>query len=151
MAKLTLGHAIRDAVEAEKAAERFYRSVAEGASEAVAKKFLLELAEGERVHAEKIERRAAPATGTTDTFEANPEVQVVELIETAPDWRFVDDVSMSMAIEMAIEGEDHAHLYYAALAGACQGDIAHFFDEMAREEEDHGARLREMRRKLTGG
>jgi rubrerythrin len=159
-ARRTLAQAVRDAIEAERAAERFYRGVAEGAAEAVARRFLLNLAEEERAHAEKIARNApVPPAGATDTFEAppeleasgpTPELELVDLVETAPGWRHADDVAMGQALELAIEGEDHAHLYYAALADSCQGALARFFDEMAKEEEAHAARLREMLHQLSG-
>ncbi len=53
---ITLEQAIRNAVEAERGAHRFYTFIAQNTSDPEAKKFLREMAEQEKNHAELIEK-----------------------------------------------------------------------------------------------
>jgi rubrerythrin len=145
MGILTLEQAVRNAVEVERSAGRFYRTLADGTSDAAAKKFLQQLAGQEDVHAESIEKIGKQLVQGELPQRAD---DGVELIESAPDWRFLDNLSFGDALQVAREAESHAALYYDALADAVDGPVSEFFAKLARTEEQHVRDVEQMIQQL---
>jgi rubrerythrin len=131
---ITLGEAVRSAIEVELAAARFYRALVDGAHDAEGRAFLEDLARQEDHHAEAIERT------WTDLADGRLPVGTdhqVDLVETAPEWRYADGIGYLQALQIAREAEMHAWLYYDALADVSKGTLGDFFWNLARVEEQH--------------
>ncbi len=130
--------AIRNAIEAELAAERFYRLLAESTDDEDSRSFLEDMASQERDHAKAIETMGAKIVN--GPLPAHP-VGKVEAIETLPSWRFVDGISLADALDVALAAERQAALYYDAFAESFTGEMHKFFEELAKAEEDHATRI----------
>ena len=139
------GQAIRNAVEAELAAGRFYTLLAEASGDEHAAAFLREMAEQERAHARAIEEQGAALAGVELAAKADVDV---ELIETLPTWKYVDGITLEQAFEVAISAEHSASLFYDALADHLDGDAPEFFRKLAKDEEQHAASLEQERRRV---
>jgi rubrerythrin len=137
MPTMTFAQAIRNAVKAERAAEQFYKQLAERTDDPKAREFLEEMARQEDEHARSIEKLGAgEASGDMGGADWN-----VETIETAPEWAFQANLDLEQALSIAMENEQHAELYYGALADSAQGRVADFLREIARAEGLHYQRL----------
>lgn len=134
MSSIAPGQAIRNAIEAELAAARFYRLLAESTDDAESQAFLSDMAEQEQSHAKAIEDAGSEVVSTKLPQHAVGEVAVVE---TLPSWRYVDNLSLDDAYEIAIEAERQAALYYDAIADCFEGDTKAFFENLAKAEEEH--------------
>jgi rubrerythrin len=130
----SVGQAIRNAVEAERGSYRFYTFIAENTTDAEARKFLKEMAEQEKMHAEAVENLGKKLAGGQLPVSADDNVEVVE---TAPGWKFVEDISMAEALAIAREAEQSAILYYETLADCFPEPLKDFFAQIAKSEEDH--------------
>ena len=139
---MSVGQAIRNAVEAERGSHRFYTFIAENTTDAEARGFLKEMAEQERVHAEAVENLGKKLAGGQLPVSADDNVEVVE---TAPAWKFVDDISLAEALSIAREAEQSAILYYETLADFFPEPLKGFFAQIAKTEEEH---LRTIEAKL---
>jgi rubrerythrin len=138
MATMTFAQAIRDAVKAERAAERFYIDLASRTEDPRAREFLNEIAKQEDEHARSIEKLGADEI--TGDLSAGADWNV-ETIETAPEWASQPNLTLEQALAIALENEQHAELYYGALADSAQGRTADFLREIARAEGLHYQRL----------
>jgi rubrerythrin len=120
MATIAFAQAVRNSVAAEQAAARFYTLLAESTDDASARTFLEEMAAQEVRHAEAIEElgRKMDAGDLPPRADEN-----VELIETAPQWAFVDNIPLAQALQLAVDLEIQAALYYDALADASPGAL----------------------------
>lgn len=143
MAKLTLEQAIRNAIEVEKSASRFYRLLAESTADAEARAFLLKMVDEEEAHARAIEDMGKKIV--QGELPNRPDDNV-ELVETAPEWAYVDNISYQQALSIALDAENHAALYYSAIADAFEGKVAEFFNSLARTEEQHVKNLEQRLR-----
>ena len=68
----------------------------------------------------------------------------VNVIESAPGATDASDLSMRQALEIAVDAENGAILYYDALATTSTGEASMFFERMGQEEEGHAAAIREL-------
>ena len=145
MATISLVQAIRNALEAEDAAARFYDLLAHSTDDRQARNFLLAMAEDEKRHHQQISRLALKAADQPlpDIPDDN-----CELVETAPEWAELDQLDYDSALAVALEAEEHAELFYDALAGALQGregdEGKKFFQDLAATERQHATRLRQL-------
>ena len=137
MASITPAQAIRNAIEAELAAERFYRLLADSTEDESSREFLLVMAEQEQLHAASIEE----ASKQMDLALPDHAVGMVEVVETVPEWRFVDGITMADAVQVALNAEQQAALYYDSFADHFEGEIRAFFQQLAEAEEDHAHQL----------
>ena len=133
--------AIRNAVEAELAAERFYRLLADSTDHDDSRAFLEEMASQERDHAEAIKKMGAEVVDGPLPEHA---VGKVEGIETLPEWRFVDGISHVDALQVALAAERQAALYYDAIAECFTGDVRKLFDDLSKAEEEHAQRIERL-------
>ena len=135
--------AIRNAVEAELQSARFYTLLAESTDDPGSRRFLEEMADQERRHAADIERMGTELAGGSLAEQADAEVA---MIETLPEWRWVDGVTLAQAVQIAIAAEDQAALYYDALADHLDEPARGFFRDLSSQEERHGVSLRERQK-----
>lgn len=145
MPKITPNQAIRNAIEAEHAAARFYTLLAESTDDDGSRAFLEDMAENERAHARQIREVGEKLVAGPLAAQADSDMA---LVETLPDWRFVDDIGMGQALEVALAAEEQAALFYDALAEYLDEPVKGFFLELAKTEEAHAAALREKQRVL---
>jgi rubrerythrin len=141
-ARITPRQAIRNAIEAELAAARFYRHLAESTEDAESRAFLAGLAEQEVLHAKAIETRGLEVAGGSLPARAEGEV---EMIETLPEWRFAENLSLAQALDVAYEAETQASMYYDALADFLEGPAGDFFRDLAHVEAEHAAAVAQRR------
>ena len=135
MTVITLEQAIRNAIEVELSAARFYENLAGNAADVPTRAFFEKLRQDEISHA-----RAIEALGRELTDGRLPEAasEHWEIVETSPAWRQVEGITYEQALEVALESERGAALYYAALANAAASKaVRAFFDELAQTENLH--------------
>lgn len=138
---ISIGQAMRNAIEAERAAARFYDRLVGKAGDAESKQFFQEMADQERDHAAAIADMAGKIGSDELPTRANTRVSMVE---TAPGWAEVDNITIDQALELALDAENSAALYYDALADFCEPGARAFFERMVACEEGHAAQLREL-------
>ena len=141
---ITLAQAIRNAIGAEQAAEKFYLNMAESAGDEGVRRALVGIAEQEREHATRLEAMAAALVQGALPERADA---LVKNIESSPGGAGAAGMDKQHALEFAIEAENSAILYYDALAGSCTGDASAFFEMVGKQEEAHAATIREILRK----
>lgn len=137
----TLGQAMRNAIEAELAAARFYDGLARRADDDETRAFLEQMAEQERDHAAAIEAMSQQI-GTGD-LPARADT-AVNMVETVPGWSDASDIAIHDALELALEAENSAALYYDALSDFCDVGVKAFLQKMAAYEEAHAEKLRDL-------
>ncbi len=126
--------AIRNAVEAERAAARFYSFLATEAAGPDARRFLEDMAGVELEHARSIQEAGERLLKGPMAERANMDVS---LIETLPEWRFVEHLSLADALDVALAAEQMASLYYDALSDLFEDGEREFFVGLARAEDSH--------------
>jgi rubrerythrin len=138
---ITLAQAIKNAIAAEHSAEKFYLRLAESVSDEKGRRILVDIARQERGHAATLEALAAKlvAGGLPERADA-----LVHGIETAPAGDESEDLELSEALEIAMDAENSAILYYEALAATSSGEASTFFEQMGKEEEGHATSIRAM-------
>jgi rubrerythrin len=145
MAGIKVGQAVRDAIEAELAASRFYTLLAESAEDAQTRAFLEEMSRQEVGHARSIEKTGAALVDGLLPAQASGDLSGVE---TLPDWKFVDDIALTAAFEVALTAEQQASLYYDAIADFLEGEAREFFRSLSAAEDEHAKNLRERLARL---
>ena len=144
---ITLAQAIRNAIAAEEAAERFYLTMAGSAGNDGVRRTLVGIAAEEREHATRLEELAAAVIQGTLPERADGLVA----IENSPAGAESDGMDLQQALELAIEAENSAVLYYDALAGSCTGDASAFFEMVGKQEEAHAETIRGILRQVGVG
>jgi rubrerythrin len=145
---ITLAQAIRNAIAAEKSAEQFYLRLARRCVNQTGRAILSDIAIQERHHAETLESLAVQMDAGQLPEYAD---SLVHGIETAPAGEAKGDLDYAEALDLAIEAEDSAVLYYEALAATASGDASLFFARMGKEEALHAAAIRALREKIGNG
>ncbi len=138
---ISLAQAIKNAIAAEHAAEQFYLRLAEGCADEKGRAILRDIAAQERGHAAGLESMAARLLAGQLPERAD---ELVRGIETAPAGASAEGLGFVEALEIAIEAENSAILYYDALATTSTGDASQFFEHMGKEEEGHAASIRAL-------
>lgn len=147
MSNISARQAIRNAVEAELAASRFYRLLADSTDDPDARSFLAGIAEQEIGHATAIEEASKSIVDGPLPRRAAGEV---DLVETLPEWRFADNLTLADALDIAFAAENQAALYYDAFADYLDGPAQSFFRELSKTEENHAREVARRRDKLAG-
>ena len=140
MVTYSLKQVVRNAIAVEQAAEAFYRTLSDSTDNTEAKVFLDGMADQEKSHQKRIRNLAAQLQVGDLPFRADDNV---ELVETAPEWADVDQLDYETALQIALENEEHAVLFYSALCEVSSGTMAAFFKRLMKDEEEHVARLSE--------
>jgi rubrerythrin len=138
-----LGQLVRNAVAAEKAAASFYRSLAADTSEKEAHAFLMELAVEEDQHAEHIE--AFGRALVAGELPARPDTDI-DAIETSTAWRYAVNLTLHEALNIALDAEHGAALFYGVIADGLTGDARDFFQDLADTELEHASAISERLR-----
>jgi rubrerythrin len=138
---ITLAQAIKNAIAAEQAAEKFYLRLASGCAEEKGRRTLTEIAAQERTHADILETLAGKLVAGQLPERADAWFQG---IESAPAGDNSTNLGLSEALEIAMEAENSSILYYDALATTSTGEASAFFAQMGKEEEGHAAAIRSM-------
>lgn len=141
----TLAQAIRNAIAAEQAAARFYDELVAKAADADAREFLRGMANEERSHADKLAQLAERLDA--GELPTRPDTDV-RGIETVPYWPDASDIGLEEAIEIAIDAEQSASLFYDALADCNRGEVAKFFRDLVALEDAHAETLRATLQRL---
>jgi rubrerythrin len=138
---ITLAQAIKNAIAAEHAAEKFYLRLAAGCADEKGRKLLTDIAAQERGHAATLEALAAKLVAGKLPERAD---DLVHGIETAPAGADSENLGLVEALEIAVDAENSAILYYDALATTSTGEASVFFERMGKEEEGHAAAIRAL-------
>jgi rubrerythrin len=138
---ITLGQAIKNAIAAEESAEKFYLDLAAGCAEEKGRVIFERIAAEEREHAVTLQSLAAKLVAGQLPERADA---LVHGIETAPAGSNRSDLKLVEALEIAIDAENSAILYYDALASTSSGEASTFFSQMREEEEGHASSIRDM-------
>lgn len=134
----TFAQAIRNAIEVERAAARFYARLADQADSAEVRAFFGEMVAQEQAHEHEIATLAERVHRGELPVDADAEVA---LVETAPGWAGATVPAIEDAVGLAIEAENQAALYYDAMAEFLSGDGAAFFHALSSAELEHARRL----------
>jgi rubrerythrin len=138
---LTVKQAVRNAVDSEYAAARFYRALVALDLEPKVREFFDDMAQQEEVHARSIEEAGKRLVG--EELPEHADMNVSE-VEAAPEWLVVESIDAHQALAMARENEYRASLFYDALADYCPEPEARFFRDLAQCEIEHARRLEQM-------
>lgn len=141
MPRMTLGQAVRDAIEGERQAARLYALLAMKAAPGEARTFLEDMSAQEAQHqldlerfAESLEQGSVPATRGADLGE------VASALPPVP----VEGLAFEAALSLAIEAETHAHALYGIMATRTRGMVSQFFQRMAAAELQHSGQLQAL-------
>ena len=142
MTIISLEQAIRNAIEVEQSAARFYEELASQAVNEDTRAFFRRLREDELEHARAIEQFGRLLSSSKLPSEAS---ESWKLIETSPVWRHVEGITYDQALEIALESERGAALYYEALASTTASDsVRSFFENLAATEQAHVRQILEL-------
>lgn len=129
------------AAEKEAEAGRFYADAADMAENPGAKALLLQLAEQEQGHQERLERLEPSAIG--DLGEG--QVQSLRISEFLTDKPLQAEATFQEVMVYAMKREERAEGFFNGLAEAMPaGDLKHLFGMLAREESKHKAVLEKL-------
>jgi rubrerythrin len=138
---ISLAQAIKNAIAAEEAAEKFYLRLASGCTQEKDRIILEGIAAQERSHAATLQALAAKLVAGKLPERAD---DLVRGIETVPTSSEPENLRLAEALELAIDAENSAILYYDALASTSTGEASAFFTQMGQEEEGHAAAIRSL-------
>lgn len=141
MTGLTRAQAIQTAIDAEKAAAAFYARLARNTEDIQAQKVLEKLAADELEHEQKLLELAAEL-GESKLPEVG--LKLADGIEIRADWYEVDNITYKQALDIALDGERNAELYYAALAVDTTPEVEAFFQGMSKVERLHANWVSEL-------
>lgn len=142
MSEVSVAQAIRNALEAERAAARFYERLRQNTNDPAAQAFLAQMARAEEAHARSIEDASTTLAATLPT-DADA---LADAVETAPGWEWIEDLDLGEALQIALEAEHSAALFYEAVADALTGEARAFFEQLAATEGEHARALGEQAR-----
>lgn len=134
----TVGQAVRNAIDAERAAAQFYRALAALDLTPEVRSFFLDMAKQEDQHAQAIETNGKRLVQGELPAHADMNVKSVE---TAPEWLVVETISKESAVSIAKENEYKASLFYDSIADFCPEPEAEFFRQLSKMELEHAKRL----------
>ena len=132
------GQALRDTIEMQSAAARFYGALASRSTDAAATKLLHDLARVEQLVALEIEKKTSQLwSGSLPSF-ATPSVPS---IKTAPEWESFS-LSEDRALALALDCTMRAAHYHRAVAAELDGQAAEFFEALGTSETQRANMLR---------
>lgn len=141
MTTMSLGQAVRNAIETENAAERFYAKLATRADAGDARRFLEDMSVQEGEHAASLERLAARLE---EEAPAHADVDL-GVVEAGPSWLGDASVGFNEALTVAVENERRAHETYMRFSTSCEApSVQRFFAEMAEAEQRHADQLSDL-------
>ena len=144
---ITLAQAIKNAIVAENAAEQFYLRLAQTCADEKGRALLRDIAAQEQGHASALEGVAVRLAAGQLPERADA---LVNRIESAPIGYNPEGLDLADALEIAVDAENSAILYYDALAATATGEAALFFEHMGKEEQAHAAAIRALLAEVRG-
>lgn len=142
MTVISLEQAIRNAIEVEQAAAKFYEELASQAASDSTRTLFEKLRQEELGHAKAIE---AFGRQLTDGRLPDDATGAWEIVETSPVWRHVEGITYEQALEVALEAERGAAFYYGAVASSVTShSVRSFFEQLAENEQNHVRDIIEM-------
>lgn len=142
MPVISLEQAIRNAIEVELSAARFYEELASQSANDKTRALFDRLRKEELGHARSIEAFGRMLTNGELPAEANDSW---EIVETSPVWRHVEGISYDQALEIALEAERGAAMYYSAVAATTASPpVRSFFEQLAENEQTHVRKILDL-------
>lgn len=142
MVPISIEQAIRNAIHVEEAAAQFYADLSGQAADDDTRTFFDALRFEELRHAAAIEELGVGLADGTIPPEATPSW---DIIETSPVWRHVEGITYAQALEVALESERGAAMYYEALAATATSEpVRSFFESLAATEHVHVRKIIEL-------
>jgi rubrerythrin len=138
-----LEQTFRNMIEAAVVGAGFYGLLAESTRDVQAKAFLEGLVARERANGEALEIMALDMTNRALPPHADHNL---DMSKTAPEWRFVDDISYDQAVEVAVDAASHSALIYSALADGTPEPARGVLSTFADQQEAHVAQLIGLRK-----
>jgi rubrerythrin len=117
---ISLPQAIRNAIETEKSASSFYRSLLPQARDENARVLLETIARDEDAHAHQLEHLAEEVVGGSLPDAAD---ELSHLVESSPPPSPDVKIGFVRALLIALEAEHHAAHFYSLVAEATSGDV----------------------------
>lgn len=133
-------------MEAAEVAAGFYGLLAESTRDVQARGFLEGLVAREKAHREAIEILALEMTDRALPPFADSHL---DMAKTAPEWRFVDDISYGQAVEVAVDAASHSALIYSAMADSAPEPVRGVLSTVADQQEAHVSQLLKLRTTTT--
>jgi rubrerythrin len=134
MPEITLAQAVRNAIEGEYYAARFYNMLARDNEDDRAARFFSKIADQEVHHAQQIEAMG-DLMGASE-LPASPNIDVAG-IGTVRSAEGRTDLTYGDALEIALQAERNAMRFYALMAELFEGDASLLFDTISRAEAEH--------------
>jgi len=138
MNKPMLTRAVRDTIELQSAAARFFSELARQATDPSARKLLLDIARIEQLLALDVESKVSQLTSAPLPERANTRVSG---IKTAPEWAAVRTITIEQAIAVAFDCTRRAFHHHADMASKFEGRASDFFLQLAQADEDRAMML----------
>ena len=135
-----LSQAIRNAIDSERKAARFYRQLADKSQDPATRRFFERMVEVENRHAFEIEQHGRSLVGDLP-WRGDAKL---DFIETAPGWTDAEGIDVEAALRIALEAEVQASLYYDAFADALEEPGRSFFRGLSAAEEHHAEMIRRV-------
>jgi len=133
---------IRLAIRREREAYEFYNEAAKNSQLSSSAKLLLELAQREVTHREKLEKALEEDVCETFSCGSVDEVNDLKLSDYLVDIPLRSDSSPQEILQVAMKREQASHMFYRALSGKTTHLMFRMvFETLAREELDHKNRL----------
>jgi rubrerythrin len=141
---LTLEEALLTAIAAEEEASQFYRRLGSNTTETRAKALLDAMASDEESHAQHLR---AMADRIVEGTLADIVVTTPTSLESRPDWEDVEDITYEQVLELGLEGERNAALFYSALADQTTGELQELLELLTAKELEHARNIKAISRK----
>lgn len=148
MASPNLEQTFRNMIEAARNGAEFYGHLAGRTGDSEANAFLAGLAARERAHAQAIEVLALESTDRALPRFAD---RYVDHESTTSAWRFVEGITYSQAIDVALDAASHAALLYGALADSAAEPMRSLLSGLAEQQEAHVEQLVALRKRPRAG
>jgi rubrerythrin len=138
---ISVPQAIRNAIETERSAANFYRSLVSRARDANTASLLETMARDEEAHANQLmtlanSLAAAPLPESAD--------DLAHLVESTPPLSTGAGISFVKALYLALDAEHHAAHFYTVVADATSGEVKNLFNRLAEIEQRHARYLERL-------
>jgi rubrerythrin len=127
-----LEQTLRNIIEASQVAAGCYGLLAESTRDVRAKELLESLVAREKAHAQAIEMLALEMTDRALPRFAD---RLVDMASAAEEWRFVNNITLEQAIEVAVDAASHSALVFGALADGAKEPIRGVLSNFADQQE----------------
>lgn len=142
---ITIAQAIKNAIEVERAAARFYVQLQGLATDAETRRFFEGLVRQENEHARIIEQMGQKIHA--GELPVSPDARVASM-ETAPGWDEAASIDLGEALDLALESENQAALYYDTIADCFEGALEAFFRDLSRTELQHASSIQKRMKRI---